>query len=436
MSALAWLLHEQGHSVSGSDCRETARTRELSSAGIPIYYGHDREHLGSPRAVVYSSAIAQENVELSTARERKIPVLHRQQLLAQIYNGHRSIGIAGTNGKTTTSAMVSTILEHAGVDPSFLVGASAPSLGGFSKAGQSKWLVSEVDESDGYFVDLVSNIGVVTNVGNDHLNYYGTIDALLDSFGQYVGQSEISILCADDPHSEHLESKANRYFTFGIENPADLQASEIRQSRSCTSAELTFRGAYMGMLEIPAPGRHNVLNALAAILAGHIVGIDFPTMLESLKQFTLPQRRFQILEENGFVIVDDYAHMPEQIELNLAAARDGWNPRRLIAVFQPHRYSRFSTMMDRFAIALRKADIVLITDIYPAFEEPIPGIHALSMVEEMSRTHPEVHYVGSLEETHDFLSAHAVPGDFIIGFGAGDIWQVLYQLVRENGLEV
>jgi UDP-N-acetylmuramate--alanine ligase len=436
MSALAWLLHEQGHSVSGSDCRETARTQELSSAGIPIHYGHDQDHLGSSQAVVYSSAITEDNVELQTARDLNIQVLHRQQLLAKIYNSHCSIGIAGTNGKTTTSAMVSTLLQHAGIDPSYLVGASTPNLGGFSRAGKGQWLVSEVDESDGYFVDLISNVGIVTNVGNDHLNYYGTIDALLDSFGQYVAQSEISILSADDPQSVQLASHAKRYFTFGIENPADLQATNIEQSKGCTRADLVFRGQPVGELEIPAPGRHNVMNALAALMAGHIAGVEFPTMLEGLKNFVLPNRRFQILEENGFVIVDDYAHMPEQIELNLEAARQGWNPERLIAVFQPHRYSRFSTMMDRFAQALSEADLVLITDIYPAFESPIPGIHSQSIVETMSHSHPNVHYLGSLGETHEFLSAHAVPGDFIIGFGAGDIWQVLHQLVRENGYEV
>ena len=432
MSALAWLLHQQGHSVSGSDCRETRKTAELREAGIDVHVGHDRAHVEHAEAVVYSSAIGSENVELQAAGDREIDILHRQELLAEIFNANASIGVAGTHGKTTTSAMIAALLSQGGIDPTFLIGAPTPTLGGNARVGSSRWLVSEVCESDGYFVDLFAELAVVTNMGVDHLDHYGSESKLLESFAQYISQSRKAILCADDDCYEDLKASAVDSLSFGIEQEADLVARNIVQNRSETTADLLFKGQFIGALKIQAPGKHNVLNAMAALLAGYSVGLTFPSMIEILEEFILPNRRFQILEENGLVIVDDYAHLPEQVELNLEAARGGWPERRLIAIFQPHRYSRMSYMKERFAEALAQADIVVVNDIYPAFESPIPGVCAHDMVESMRESHPRVHFAESLESTYEFLRKESMPGDFIIGFGAGDIWQVLHRIVSDK----
>lgn len=434
MSALAWVLHEQGHRVSGSDLRETPRTQELVAAGIPVYYGHHRLNLRSPEAVVYSSAIQPDNVELKAARSNSCNVWHRQELLAKLFTRHRSIGVAGTHGKTTTSAMIAALLLEGTRDPTFLVGAPTPTLGHHARWGRSPWLVAEIDESDGYFTRLHPEIAVVTNVGYDHLNHYGSEEALLAGFAQFVRQSQTAIFSADDRHTSALRMHAGRTLTFGLENPADLVAQRIEQHRMSTRADVIFRGDPIGELELlAAPGPHNIANALAALLVGHLVGLEFPAMLHTLKGFQLPERRFQILEENGLIVVDDYAHLPEQIEVNLAALRAGWKPKRVIALFQPHRYSRLSYMHERFSRTLKLADLVIVTDIYPAFEAPIPGVNARSLVDAMGEKSERVHYLSHPEEIHAFLDRHTSPGDFIIGFGAGDLWKVLHRWV-EKGL--
>jgi len=426
------VLHEGGRLVSGSDLRENARTRSLRAAGIPVYCGHDPAHLGSSEAVVFSSAVPSDNVELKEAQRAKLKVLHRQELLAQLISAQRAIGVAGTHGKTTTCAMIAALLLKSGYDPTFLVGAPSPTLGGHAHRGRGPWLITEIDESDGYFTRLAPEIAVVTNVGCDHLNYYKSEEALLRGFARFVSHSRRVVLSADDPHTPALRAHAREIWTFGLERPADLVARSVEAHRLNTRADLYFRGERIGELELPAPGRHNVANALAALLVGHLLGLDFDQMRYVLKGFRLPERRFQILEENGLIVVDDYAHLPEQIEANLIAIRDGWRPKRIISVFQPHRYSRMSYMNGRFGRALALADLIVITEIYPAFEPPIPGVDARSVVEAVRRHHPEVHYLRRPEEVYAFLSERASVGDFIIGFGPGDIWQVLHRLVREG----
>jgi UDP-N-acetylmuramate--alanine ligase len=433
MSALAWVLHDQGRSVRGSDLRENDRTRQLQASGVPVQLGHDREHLDHSAAVVYSSAVPRENVELKAARDAHIPVLHRQELLARLIRTYRSIGVAGTHGKTTTSAMIAALLRDRGLDPTFVVGAPTTTLGErHARWGQGEWLVAEIDESDGYFAQLRPEIAVITNIGYDHLTHYGSEQALVSGFAAFASQSRWTILSAEDPHTSRLSRHVHQALTFGIDCTADLAARHVEQHRRSTRAELLFRGERIGELELSVPGRHNVANALAAMLTGHLLGLEFDAMRRTLRSFQLPERRFQILEENGIVVVDDYAHLPEQIEANLAAVRQGWSPRRVISVFQPHRYSRMSYMHEHFTRALRHSDIVLVTDIYPAFEEPIPGVDARSVVDALRRGHGRVHHVRSFEETLKFLQHHVVPGDFVIGFGPGDIWQVLHRLAADD----
>lgn len=432
MSALAWLLHERGHSVSGSDLRDNAHTRALQAAGVPIHLGHDDTRLGGDRSVVYSSAIQTNNLELKAATRQSLPVYHRQEVLGQLIASHRTLAIAGTHGKTTTSAMTAALLKATGRDPSYLVGAPSPSLGGHARLGASPWLVAEIDESDGRFRQFASEIGIVCNVGRDHLNTYGSEACLVSAFREFVGQSQKAILSADDPHTELLKAASSEAWTFGLNHAADLEARHVRQRRRATTADIWFQGEKVGQLALPAPGRHNVANALAALLAGHLSGLDFTTMIETLATFQLPERRFQVLEENGRVVVDDYAHLPTQIDVNLDAVRRGWQPRRVIAVFQPHRYSRMSYLHRHFARAFRGADKVIVSDIYPAYESPIPGVSSQRIVETIRREHPEVHYLPTLDDVYGFLRRRSEPGDFIIGFGPGDIGDVLHQVAREG----
>lgn len=428
------MLYEQGHRVSGSDLRETARTRQLKAAGIPVRLGHDDAdaHLALAESVVFSSAIPPDNVELRAARRRSLPLLHRQEVLAELLHTHRSIAVAGTHGKTTTSAMAAALLLRGGRDPSYLVGAPSPSLGGHACLGRGPWLVAEIDESDGHFTRFYPEIAVVCNVEPDHLNHYGSRRALEEGFRRFVSQSRRTVLSADDPLTPRLLRAAPESLTFGVETPADLMALEIEQHRMSSRAELVFQGERIGELELAAPGRHNVANALAALLAGHLAGLEFEPMLRALRTFRLPERRFQVLEENGRVIVDDYAHLPTQIEVNLAAVRTGWSPRRVIAVFQPHRYSRMSYLNGQFARAFGGADIVIVSDIYPAFERPIPGVDARMVVGTIAREHENAYYLSASEDVYAFLSERSEPGDFIIGFGPGDIWQVLHRVTTEG----
>ncbi len=432
MSALAWLLHERGHSVSGSDLRDNAHTRALQAAGVPIHLGHDDGRLAEDHSIVYSSAIETDNVELEAATRQSLPVYHRQEVLGQLIASHRTLAIAGTHGKTTTSAMTAALLKEAGRDPSYLVGAPSPSLGGHARLGESPWLVAEVDESDGRFRRFSPEIGIVCNVDRDHLNTYGTEACLVSAFRQFVGQSRKAVLSADDAHTEALRRSASDVWTFGLDRAADLEARDIRQHRRATTADLWFQGQRIGELALPAPGRHNVANALAALLAGYLSGLEFPEMIATLAAFQLPERRFQVLEENGRVVVDDYAHLPTQIAVNLEAVRRGWQPKRVVAVFQPHRYSRMSYLHKHFAQAFRGADLVIVSDIYPAFESPIPGVSSQRIVDAIRREHGDVHYLPTLADVYRFLGRRSEPGDFIIGFGPGDIGDVLHQVAREG----
>ncbi len=449
MSGLARLLWEMGYRVSGSEIRWGRKAAELALLGIKVWLGHREENLtlAGARAVVFSSAIPPENVELAAARELGLPVIPRLEMLARLMEGRFSIGVAGTHGKSTTTAMLAYLLERGGREPAFLVGASSPALGGNARLGRGRYLVAEIDESDGRFVHLRPDLGVITNISADHLNTYGSEEALYLAFQRFARGCGQLILNSDDPQSarllEQLEAErgqeqgrgreGERVLRFGIDRAeeADLAARRIAYHELHTEFELVFRGRRAGRVELPAPGKHNVYNALAALLAGWAVGLDFPQMAGALREFALPERRFQVLRQDGITVVDDYAHLPEEIEANLAAIRRGWRPRRVIAIFQPHRFTRVKYINGQFAHSFDLADMVIVTDIYPAFEAPIPGVEAAQIVRSLEqRGKCSVSYIPDKGEIIRFLLEHLQPGDFIIGFGAGDIWQVTRRLAE------
>lgn len=434
MSGLAKVLFEQGFCVTGSNIEENKRICELRELGIPIHLNHSPENLNGTDTVIFSSAINGENEELKAAQSHGHLVLHRIEMLAKIFEGRFSIGIAGTHGKTTTAAMIATLLKCAGKDPTFLIGAPCPTLKSNAALGKSEYLVAEVDESDGHFLKLVPNLAVITNIGRDHLNFYRDEAHIIENFKAFIWQSERAILCADDPNSlkaieqEQQEGrKSPQISTFSIEAEADLMARRIKQQGLRTSFELLFRGKKKATVQLWAPGRHNVYNALAAILAGLHAGLSFPQMAHILKDFSLPERRFQVLKEAPLWLIDDYAHLPEQIEANLRTIHEAWEKKRVIAVFQPHRFTRTQHINGEFSDAFDLADLIVVTEIYPAFEQPIAGIDARLIVEAIKKHKPNVYYVPQKAEIFKLLQQTVHAGDFVIGFGAGDIWKVLHQ---------
>ncbi len=432
MSGLAAVMLAGGSSVSGSDLRENAQTQYLQRAGAAIHIGHDASIVDDRvDEVIVSSAIATQNVEIEAAHRLNLPVVHRLHALARVIDGYTSIGVAGTHGKTTTTAMTATILRNTGRDPSYLVGAHCPGLGGNSHLGAGEVFVTEVDESDGLFLAIRPTIAVLNNIGRDHLGTYHTLKAIKESFKRYILQAGRSVLAIDDANVRSLADELPSVLKVGVHPNADLRAVNISHYHFHTTFDLVYHGEHKAHVFLPAPGDHNVRNALCAIGAVYTAGVPLADAAEAIADFQLPKRRFQLLEENGVTVVDDYAHLPEEIEVTLQAIRSGWTNRRIVAVFQPHRYTRTQAIGSEFGAAFRLADTVVVTPIYPAYERPIPGVTSQRIVDSISRsTGNDPLLIHDKEEVLSFLKTYIEPGDFIISFGAGDIWTVTTSLSR------
>ena len=432
MSGLAAFMLARGHKISGSDLHENAETRYLQRAGASIHIGHDPTLVNEDiDEVIISSAIGSENVEIQKARRLNLPVVHRLHALAGVLDGYTSIGVAGTHGKTTTTAMTATILRNTGRDPSYLVGAHCPGLGGNWHLGSGELFVSEVDESDGLFLAIRPAIAVLNNIGRDHLGTYHTLEAIKESFKRYVLQAERAVLEIDDANVCALADVHPSALTVGVHPDADLRAINVSHYHFHTTFDLTYHGEDIASVFLPAPGDHNVRNALCAIGAAKLAGVPLADAAHALADFQLPKRRFQLLEENGVTVVDDYAHLPEEIDVTLQAIRSGWTDRRIVAVFQPHRYTRTQSIGSEFGAAFRLADTVVIAPIYPAHEAPIPGVTSQRIVDSIARrTGNDPLLMHSKDEILSFLKRYIEPGDFIISFGAGDIWTVTTSLSR------
>jgi UDP-N-acetylmuramate--alanine ligase len=429
MSALAKMFWQRRHPVQGSNIEANERTRALDQLGIPVALGHAPEHLGRADTVVYSSAIPDENPEIQVARQQGLNILHRQEVLAQLIQAAPTIGIAGTHGKTTTTVMTAILLKAAERDPSYLIGAGCPALQGHAYWGNGDSLVLEVDESDGRFLNFHPKVAVVTSIGLDHLNHYQDQQAIIDSFSQYIIQSEQAILCADDQNCQALLSKFTDALSYGFDPNADLVASDLIEQHFTTSFTLSFRGKELGTVHLPLPGRHNVLNTLAALLSGWVSGLSFESMMPLTQKFQLPEHRFEILNQDGVMVIDDYAHLPEQIETNLRTLRTHWNG-RLIALFQPHRFSRMKHMGDHFGPAFCDADLVGVTDIYSAFEASPVSTDASQIAHNVAQHNANVRHLPDTNDVVNFLNQTAQPGDVVIGFGAGNLHQALHRFVE------
>ncbi|WP_124728665.1 UDP-N-acetylmuramate--L-alanine ligase [Staphylospora marina] len=435
MSAIARVLLDLGWEVTGSDVAENALVQKLIERGANVSIGHRAENVGDVDMVVYSSSIAPDNVERLAAEERGIEVLHRSQMLARLLNDKKGVAVAGAHGKTTTSSMIAQTLELCGADPTYVIGGEIVSLKGNAKAGSSDWVVAEADESDGTFLEYFPHIAVVTNIEPDHLeNYGGDFENLKNAYRSFLRQVRpegIAILGWDDPYVREMAGEVRgRVTTYALDRPADFTARNIRHRLRETTFEV-YRGEEMlGEITLRIPGRHNVANALATVIAALEAGLAFDDIARALYEFQGAKRRFQVIGEvDGVLVVDDYAHHPTEIAATLKGAR-ALN-RRIVAVFQPQRYSRTHLLFDEFSRSFGEADEVIINTVYaPPGEKPIPGVSAERLAERIrENSNPNARFFETKEEIEEYLLDTVRPGDLVMTMGAGDIWRLAHGLV-------
>jgi UDP-N-acetylmuramate--alanine ligase len=435
MSGIAEVLLNLGYQISGSDVKESEVTRRLQSLGCEIHYGHHKENVREADVVVVSSAIRPGNLEIEVAEERLIPIIPRAEMLAELMRMKVGIAIAGTHGKTTTTSLIATVLGAGGLDPTVVIGGRLNSIGSNAKLGQGEFLVTEADESDGSFLKLMPTIAVVTNIDPEHLDFYQNIEEIKEAFLHFVDRIPffgLAVLCLDHPNIQGLIPKLKKRFTtYGLTTQADFQAKEIEFDELSTTFDVLHQRKEIGRLRIRMPGIHNVYNALATVATAFELDIPFPVIQETLRDFGGIQRRFQLKgEKKGILVVDDYGHHPVEIMATLKAAKTGWK-RRVVAVFQPHRYTRTQALYKDFLTAFYDADVLVLTDIYPAGEERIKGVESKALSEGIREYgHKDVTYLSDKKDIVDHLLRIVVPGDMVITLGAGDIWQVSEELVK------
>ncbi|MEP7046042.1 MAG: UDP-N-acetylmuramate--L-alanine ligase [Ilumatobacteraceae bacterium] len=425
MSAIAIVLAEMGHHVSGSDLRDRPVLERVRAAGVEVYVGHDRRHVAGCAAVTASTAVPVRNIELDEAARTGITVLTRAGMLSSICAQAKSLGVAGTHGKTTTTSMLMLILAAAGLRPSFIVGGDVTDMGTGAQWTEGEWLVVEADESDGTHLELPLFGTILLNVEVDHLDFFGTEDAIVASFDRYLAQTAgPKVLCIDDPVCAELAARHGA-ITYGTSAAAEYRAVDISSDHGSNSFTVTHRGEALGTVELPLRGIHNVRNALGAVAMAGAVGIDFGVAALALAKFGGVARRFDIRGvDGGAALVDDYAHLPSEISAVLSAARssgDGW--RRVVAVFQPNRFNRMATMSPAYRDAFVDADLVVLTDIYASGTTPIPGVTGKLVVNAVLDAHPATRlaWMPRRADLVDYLAKELRDGDVCISMGCGDI---------------
>lgn len=430
MSGLAEILRTLDFDVSGSDLRDGENTRRLRRLGVEVFVGHRAENIRGADVIVYSSAIDPTNPEVEAARLAGVPVIARAEMLAELMRVKYGVAIAGSHGKTTTTSLAATVLRAAGLDPTVVVGGRMAALGSNATLGGGDLLVAEADESDGSFLRLTPTIAAITNIDAEHLDHYGSYEALKDAFVDFAEKVPfygLAVLCLDHPTvQEILPRVGRRHVTYGINPQADYSARNVAFHGLHTSFEVFHRERPLGEFILRMPGQHNVLNALAVVAIADELEVPLDVMKEALSTFGGVARRFTITATpNQVTLVDDYGHHPAEIRATLEAARNAYN-QRLIVAFQPHRYSRTQQLFDDFTRAFNYADVLFVTDIYAAGEEPIEGVDSAHLVEQIrGHGHQAVRYIASRDELAAALAAEARPGDVVISLGAGDINRVL-----------
>jgi len=429
MSGIAEVLLNLGYGVSGSDVQFTDTTRRLQHLGAAVAVGHAAKNIGSADVVVTSTAVKPDNPEVLEAHRKNIPVIPRAEMLAELLKMKFSVAVSGSHGKTTTTSMVSTLLAEGGLDPTMVIGGKLASIGSNARLGGGDILVAEADESDGSFLKLSPTIAVITNIDREHLDYYPGIEEIKDAFLKFANMVPFygcTVMCSDNEHVRAIaRSVKRRMITYGITHPADYTARGVRHSGAKTRYALSYRGENLGDVELVVPGLFNVYNSMAAIAVGRELDLDMQVLRKGLLAFSGVQRRLEVKGEAGSItVMDDYGHHPTEIMATLAAVRQT-KKGRLIVVFQPHRYTRTKALFDEFTRAFGDADVLVLNDIYPASEAPIPGVHSAALwVAIKEGGHPCVEYIAQPQSTVEFLLANARPGDTVLTLGAGSVYKI------------
>lgn len=437
MSGIAELLLNLGYEVSGSDTAPSDITKHLKSLGGTIFKGHSAKNIKNADVVVTSSAVSSENSEVVTAREASIPVIPRAEMLAELMRLKYGIAIAGAHGKTSTTSIVASILDKGDLDPTVVIGGKLKSISSNAILGQGDFIVAEADESDGSFLKISPTIAVVTNIDREHLDFYQDLDAIKKVFLSFINKIPfygLAILCLDnEPIQDLIPKITKRYTTYGMSSQADLQARNVvmegLKSRFC----VYHRGEKLGEVVLNLPGIHNVYNAMASIAVGIEIDIPFDIIKHALEALQGVQRRLEIKgETKGITIVDDYGHHPTEIKTTLYAVKECWPDRRIVVVFQPHRYTRTKALFDDFTRSFYQSELLLVLPIYSAGEKEIKGIDSIALYEGIKMYgHKEVIYVEGFKKAVSYLKEILKEGDVLITMGAGDVWKVGEAILSE-----
>jgi len=435
MSGIAEVLANLGYPVSGSDLVASPATRRLKKLGATIELEHRPEHVRDADVVVVSSAVREDNPEVVEARRRGIPVIPRAEMLAELMRMKDSVLVAGAHGKTSTTAMVAEVLHGAGMDPTVVIGGRLARIRSGAKLGTGDLMVAEADESDGSFLRMKPTIAVVTNIDREHLDHYADLASIQDAFVQFLSRVPfygVAVVCLDDPNVRAILPQVDRKtMTYGLSSEAEVSASEVKLEGFGSSYVAMWRENRLGRIRLSVPGRHAVYNSLAAVAVALELEIPFHSIAAGLKRFRNPDRRFQRRGEAfGATVIDDYAHHPTEIMATLSATREGFGA-RTVAVFQPHRYSRTRALLEEFGRAFVLADHVIVTEIYAAGEEPVPGLSGRSVVDALVRHgHPSATFEPDPARIPTLLAEWVRPGDLVLTLGAGDVWKVAEAFIR------
>src|SRR5690554_5584382 len=443
MSGIAEVLRNQGYEISGSDLKQTSVTQRLAQMGVQIFIGHSEAHVDGAHVVVNSSAVGEDNPEMQGARDRRIPIVRRAEMLAELMRYRHGIAVAGTHGKTTTTSLLASVLAAADRHPTFIIGGRVNSAGSNAQLGESRYLVAEADESDASFLHLQPMVAIVTNIDADHMDTYGgDFGKLKQTFVSFLHNLPfygLAVLCTDDPVVREILPEVSRpTLTYGFHQGADYRALDLQQNGMQTRFRVE-RPAGQKPLEVclNMPGRHNVLNALACIAVASDEQIDDAAIVRALEKFEGVGRRFQVLGElplaNGSAtLVDDYGHHPREVQAVIRAVREGWPDRRLVMIYQPHRFTRTRDLYEDFVQVLSEVDLLLLMEVYPAGEEPIPGADSRSLCRSIRQRGVEPVFVEGPDDVAEVLRNVLQPGDLVLTQGAGNITSLAHQLKQES----
>jgi UDP-N-acetylmuramate--alanine ligase len=435
MCGIAEILVNLGFKVTGSDLVRGEATERLEKLGVAISYGHGPGNVGDAEVVVKSSAIPDDNPELVTARESGLPIIRRAEMLAELMRMKKGIAVCGTHGKTTLTSILAELMAAGGLDPTYVIGGRLNSAGANAKLGDGEYLVAEADESDGSFLRLSPIYVILTNIDEDHLDYYGGFDAVKRAFAEFVDKVPfygLALVCHDNPGATEIIAEIRRpYYTYGTEPGADVSIGGIKYEGLKTSFDLAIKGAEQGRFTVNLPGKYSALGAGAAAAMAILLGVGADSIRETLERFAGVEMRFQeIGRADDIIVIHDYAHHPKELETALAALRIAYPDRRFVTVFQPHRYTRTRDQLENFGPSLMNTDVIVITSIYAAGEPEIEGVDAEAIADDMKyRGHKAVEYIADKGEVAARVAATAEPGDVLVHLGAGDVWKIAAEVV-------